>query len=151
IPDRKKRGGLRTALATLVMATSAAVPLSMSTQTPAHAESITGGPISRAEGIAPAQDWYLAGLTYNKTPAPDTLVSDVDGTDKYGPDCSGMISMAWHVNPGSSGGYNTDSLPSVATSISTSDLAPGDLLDDQADGHAILFEAWQPDNVHFSY
>jgi hypothetical protein len=75
---------------------------------------------------------------------------DVDAQHRYGPDCSGMVSMAWHLNPGSYGGLNTSSLPSVSTAIDRSALKAGDILDYPAE-HVVLFEAWEADHVHFSY
>jgi hypothetical protein len=119
----------------------------------AQAASSVGGTIARSEVIARAQDWLNRNppLKYNESRAASTLVYDVDGAHKYGPDCSGMVSMAWHLNPGSSGGLNTESLPSVATRIDKNDLKPGDMLDDVGDGHAILFVGWESDHVHFSY
>ena len=137
----------------LVTALALAVAACGGTVSVAQADSVIGGGISRAEVIARVQDWYhrSPALAYDESRTPGSLVSDLDGTAKYGPDCSGMVSMAWHLRPGSAGGLNTNSLPSVATQISTDDLQPGDLLDDVADGHAIVFDSWRPDHVHFSY
>jgi hypothetical protein len=115
--------------------------------------STAGGQISRTEVIQRAQNWYTRSprLTYNSSRAASTLVKDVDGAHKYGPDCSGMVSMAWHLNPGQYGGLNTSTLPSVAVAINRNDLQTGDMLDNTSDGHVVLFEAWKSDHVHFSY
>jgi hypothetical protein len=121
-------------------------------QTAVAEEAVVGGAITRTEVLNRAQNWYnrKASLTYNSSRAAGTLVSDVDGAHFYGPDCSGYVSMAWHLNPGSAGGLNTSSLPSVSIAISRSDLKPGDILDYPAQ-HVILFDAWEADHVHFSY
>jgi hypothetical protein len=123
----------------------------------ASANSSVGGWITRSEVIARAQDWYSRNLTYccndGSRPA-SKFVTDVDGAHKYGPDCSGFVSMAWHVNPGSTGGYNTSSLPDVSTKIADrTHIKKGDILLDLvgSEHHVILFDAWQPDHVHFSY
>ncbi len=117
------------------------------------AESAAGGQITRSETLDRARDWYTRNppLRYDRSREPNTLVTDVDGGHKYGPDCSGMVSMAWHLRPGQYGGLNTSSLPSVSHAINRNDLLPGDILDDIGDGHVVLFEAWEPDHVHFSY
>ncbi|GAB3979129.1 hypothetical protein GCM10029978_073680 [Actinoallomurus acanthiterrae] len=130
----------------------AAALMTLITPHPAHAASTAGGAISRSEVLARARDWFnrRPELVYDSSRASDTLVADVDGAHRYGPDCSGYVSMAWHLVPGSSGGLNTWTLPNVSVAISRSDLKPGDMLD-YTDEHAILFEAWESDHVHFSY
>lgn len=115
-----------------------------------------GTPITRSEVIARANNWFTRSpaLTYNESRAASTLVADVGGVNKYGPDCSGMVSMAWRVVPGSGGGFNTSTLPSVATAISNrATIQRGDVLIDTygSEHHAILFDSWQSDHVHFSY
>ena len=123
----------------------------------ASASSSLGSVIPRSEVIARAQNWYGRSLTYccndGSRPA-SKFVTDVDGAHKYGPDCSGMISMAWHVDPGSSGGYNTSTLPDISTQITDrTHIKQGDILLDVygSEHHVILFDQWQPDHVHFSY
>jgi Putative peptidoglycan binding domain len=113
--------------------------------------STAGGTISRSEVISRAHNWWTRSLRYNSSRAAGTLVTDVDGGHKYGPDCSGMVSMAWHLNPGKYGGLNTSTLPSAGIAINRNDLQMGDLLDDTIDGHAVLFEGWKSDHVHFTY
>jgi hypothetical protein len=119
----------------------------------AQAESPAGETISRADILARAAHWYgqRGSMTYNSSRAASTLVADVEGDHRYGPDCSGLVSMAWHLPPGSSGGLNTGTLPQVARTIPREELAPGDMLDDVADGHVILFDQWDADRSHFSY
>ena len=139
----------------LILVAVAAVVVNpfMVSLTHAEADSTVGGQITRSETLTRARDWFnrKPQLTYDNSRAAGTLVSDIDGAHKYGTDCSGYVSMAWHLKPGSYGGLNTGSLPSVSTAIDRGDLKPGDLLDDVPDGHAVLFEAWESDHVHFSY
>jgi hypothetical protein len=150
-------GPLRTvAGAAVALGMIGASTVAVSLVGPSHraaAASSVGGPISRSEAIARAQNWWERSPTYNNSRASSTLVSDVDGAHRYGADCSGMISMAWHIVPGQFGGRNTGSLDDsdISIPIANSDLKPGDLLDDVGDGHAVLFEAWAADHVHFSY
>jgi hypothetical protein len=148
------RNLLRTITAAGLMLTGTLAVVSIQAA-PAHATSTVGGTITRSEVISRAVFWYneRSSLSYDETRT--TLYPDPQGT-RYGADCSGYVSMAWHVNPGSSGGYNTSSLKdsSVSSPISSfSALLPGDLLDDTVapEHHAILFDAWESDHVHFSY
>ncbi len=67
------------------------------TGTPAHADSSPGGQITRSEVLARAQNWVDRGVKYNLTRASSTLYTDVEGDNRYGPDCSGLVSMAWHI------------------------------------------------------
>ncbi|GAA3056691.1 hypothetical protein GCM10020229_80540 [Kitasatospora albolonga] len=71
-------------------------------------------------------------------------------TDKYRVDCSGFVSAAWGLDPGSYGGLNTTALmdPSVSEKISKNDLKPGDALINS--GHTILFGGWV-DESHTKY
>jgi hypothetical protein len=120
-----------------------------------------GSVITRSEVIARAQNWYGRNLIYcckDSSRPPATFVTDVDGAHKYGPDCSGVISMAWHVDPGSSGGYSASTLSDISTQITDrTHIKQGDILVDVGayngvhEHHAILFDTWQPDHVHFSY
>ena len=121
----------------------------------AHAASAMAGNISRAEVLARAANWYSRNpINYDDSGA--TKLTDVDGTGHYRPDCSGFVSMAWHASD-SGGGYNTASLPNVAHAIAKTDLEPGDALIIYAvisgtlHHHAVLFEAWEADHVHFRY
>jgi hypothetical protein len=117
----------------------------------AHASTSTvGGPISRSEVLARAAYWFNLSphLTYNQ----NASAPDPQGRN-YRTDCSGLVDMAWHL----ASGPNTDGLATSAytTKIAGSALQPGDLLDDvvgpSTDHHAILFDAWESDHVHFSY
>jgi len=113
-----------------------------------------GQPISRSAVLARAYDWYTRSPAYNQA----GTALDVDRDRSYRTDCSGFVSMAWHL-PVS---LTTSSLPGsgYVTEIATSALAPGDALVVQKgqggaggrnSGHAVLFDHWLPDRVHFSY
>ena len=97
----------------------------------AHAASSAGGTISRGEVLARAQSWVDEGVPYNQS----GYKTDANGT--YREDCSGFISMAWHLTDS----LVTQTLPNVSTSISFSDLQPGDALDYTAE-HTFLFANW---------
>ncbi|WP_051965680.1 C40 family peptidase [Kitasatospora mediocidica] len=105
--------------------------------TPAFAASATtssssvGGSISRDEVVQRAQSWVTEGVPYNQ----GANYSDSNGS--YREDCSGYVSMAWHLGDS----LVTQTLPSVSTQIDSSQLAPGDALDYTAE-HVILFGNW---------
>jgi VCBS repeat protein len=117
----------------------------------AGAVSAVGGQVTQTEVLARARNWYDRRNSLRYDNSRRHLATDVDGAHRYGQDCSGFVSMAWHLKPGGSGGPNTRTLPNYARTIARQELQPGDLLDDVRDGHAILFEAWERDHVHFSY
>jgi hypothetical protein len=107
----------------------------------AHADSAVGGPIQRSEVISRAHFWTSQHLVYDQ----GGQAKDPQGR-LYRTDCSGFVSMALHL----SSSLVTQTLPSVATKISWSNLQPGDFLDYTAD-HVILFDHWESDHEHFSY
>src|SRR5690348_17607053 len=78
---------------------------------------------------------------------------DINGRT-YRPDCSGFVSMAWHLNraPGSSWDYNTDSLPQVSHPISKDQLLPGDIMLRRSGttSHVTLFNGWR-DAAHTTF
>lgn len=139
-------------LASVGLAVPGAVVGSAADVAPARA-SASAGAITRDEVLARAGDWYARrkSLVYSTSRAREDLVRDVEGDHRYRADCSGFVSMAWHLEPGRSGGLNTGSLPDVSIRIPRSQLRPGDLLDDRVDGHAILFVGWAADGARFSY
>ncbi|MEO3813416.1 VCBS repeat-containing protein [Sphaerisporangium sp. B11E5] len=116
----------------------------------AHAASSLDGPITRSEVLARAQNWVDRGVRYNLTRASSTLITDVDGAHRYGPDCSGLVSMAWHISANSGkGGNSTSDFASWTGKIylsSLHDLKPGDAI--LKDGHMELFARWKNDSDH---
>ncbi|WP_204044625.1 FG-GAP repeat domain-containing protein, partial [Acrocarpospora phusangensis] len=113
--------------------------------TPASADSAPGGEITRSEVLSRAQNWVTRQVKYNLTRASGTLYTDVEGDNRYGPDCSGLVSMAWHITANSGKGGNstddfevwsqTEFLPSLH------DLKPGDAI--LKNGHIELFARWK--------
>ncbi|WP_441250964.1 hypothetical protein [Kitasatospora sp. McL0602] len=67
-------------------------------------------------------------------------------TNGYRVDCSGLVSAAWGIPPGSSGGLNTWDLESSSVShhISKDELKPGDALvcNTPKHEHVVLFGGW---------
>ncbi|MCX5316804.1 hypothetical protein [Streptomyces sp. NBC_00154] len=80
-----------------------------------------------------AVNWLNREIPYNQ----GAYASAPDGDHTYRTDCSGFVSMTWHADTS----YTTYSLPSVSSTISKSDLQPGDALNTQ-DGHGVRFEKW---------
>ena len=121
----------------------------------AIAAAATDGRVTRSEVVARARFWYeeRRDLTYDNSRNSSSFYADSGGT-RYAPDCSGYISMAWHLD-NSDGGLNTSTLPDVSTMLasapsSSTDLRPGDILDDPGK-HVVLFDRWDTDHVHFWY
>ncbi|GAA1266868.1 hypothetical protein GCM10009677_19000 [Sphaerisporangium rubeum] len=116
-----------------------------------HADASTaGGPITRSEVLARAQNWVNRNVQYNLTRRSNTLVTDVDGSHKYGPDCSGLVSMAWHItaNSGKGGNSTSDFAGWSGKSYLSSlhELKPGDAI--LKDGHMELFARWKNSSDH---
>jgi hypothetical protein len=118
--------------------------------TPARAASVPNGTITRSEVLARAQNWVDRNVKYNKTRRSNTLITDVEGDNRYGPDCSGLVSMAWHItaNSGKGGNSTSDFLnySSVTRLGSMHDLRPGDAI--LRDGHMELFARWKDAGDH---
>ncbi|GAA2670109.1 hypothetical protein GCM10010412_048910 [Nonomuraea recticatena] len=116
----------------------------------AHAASAPDGRITRSEVLARAQNWVNRNVQYNLTRYPSTLVTDVEGDNKYGPDCSGLVSMAWHITANSGkGGNSTDDFAGWSGKVtlgSLHDLLPGDAI--LRDGHIELFARWKNESDH---
>ncbi|MFE5586161.1 hypothetical protein [Kitasatospora sp. NPDC056531] len=126
--SRVSRAAARS-LATLVAAGVGATLFTAAA--PAQAASTAGGTITRSEVLARAQSWVNEGVPYNQ----QGYKTDANGT--YREDCSGYVSMAWHLTDS----LTTQTLPNVSTTISFSQLKAGDALDYTAD-HTFLFAGW---------
>ncbi|KAK3994427.1 hypothetical protein QBC44DRAFT_391682 [Cladorrhinum sp. PSN332] len=98
------------------------------------------GKIKRSEIISRGRYWVNKHVPYSMS----RNYPDPKGRN-YRTDCSGFVSMALHA---SAPGYNTVSLPSIATPISWSQLKPGDFVGTLgagtggAAGHVTLFLSW---------
>ncbi|GIH97710.1 hypothetical protein Psi01_83400 [Planobispora siamensis] len=116
----------------------------------AHAASSPNGMITRSEVLARAQNWVERNVRYNKTRGSATLITDVEGDNRYGPDCSGLVSMAWHItaNAAKGGNSTSDFLRSadIDTLPSMHHLLPGDAI--LREGHMELFARWKNEADH---
>ncbi|MFJ3205760.1 hypothetical protein ACIPK4_36780, partial [Streptomyces sp. NPDC086989] len=151
-----KRSAARAA-ATLAIAglasTAAAIPAQATAPATATAttlaaatvsSSAVGGSITRSEVIERAKYWLGKSLTYNQGGS----YPDSDGK-YYRTDCSGYVSMAWHLTSS----LNTVGIGDSADTheISRSQLKAGDVLNSYYD-HVILFDKWDDDaHTKFSY
>nr|WP_062330613.1 VCBS repeat-containing protein [Herbidospora sakaeratensis] len=132
----------------LMIATSFSLATAVTT-TPANA-STAGGQITRSEVLARAQNWVNREIQYNLTRDPGTLKTDVEGDNKYGPDCSGLVSMAWHITANSGKGGNSTrdfaAWDGVEDLDSLHDLKPGDAI--LSSTHIELFVRWKDTSDH---
>ncbi|MFE0703928.1 VCBS repeat-containing protein, partial [Streptomyces sp. NPDC058872] len=122
----------------------AAAPAMTTTLAAATTSSTVGGSITRNEIIERAKYWLGKNLTYNQGGS----YPDSDGKS-YRTDCSGYVSMAWHL--GSS--LNTVGIANSSDTyeISRSQLKAGDVLNSYYD-HVILFDKWDDAaKTKFSY
>jgi hypothetical protein len=117
--------------------------------------STIAGTITRGEMMSRAKFW-LGAVYYNQ----GLWYSDPDGNGHYyRADCSGFVSMVWHLNgspvTGSSGNTGAGTLPAVSTRLgSIYDLQPGDALIKLGvgnAGHARLFRYWGKDGRAYVY
>src|SRR5690349_1908662 len=130
-----------TRIVTALAGAGIAAATTMLAATPAHA-STAGGEITRSEALQRAQTWVDERVPYSQT----TYWTDQNGT--YREDCSGYVSMAWHLTSS----LVTQTLPSVSYKLGDfSQLKPADILD-YTDHHTILFSAWtNRSNGDFEY
>jgi hypothetical protein len=134
----------------LAMVCAVVVPLLAA---PAIASASTvGGAIGRPEIMSRAQNWVNRQITYTQT---GTWASDADGGHTYRRDCSGLVSMAWHL--GSS--LVTNEFLDRARAgngmevIPRDQLMPGDAMVRDSDGygpdgHMELFSHWVNSGNH---
>ncbi|GAA0593462.1 hypothetical protein HPO96_06295 [Kribbella sandramycini] len=99
-------------------------------------QSVANGALSRQEILLRSASWIRDKVPYSQ----DTASPHVNEFGSYRRDCSGFLSMAWHL----SSSLNTGSLPSVMHRITADDLQPGDALWRQSGGvnHVGLFVGW---------
>jgi hypothetical protein len=93
-------------------------------------------------GLSP-QITYCEGCNYTQNWYHDT---------SYFADCSGLVSMAWHLtsdqNTGTLGGFGTPVSQSYGTTKSY--VQKGDAMNNASEGHAVIFAGWALDHKHFS-
>ncbi|MEV8069072.1 VCBS repeat-containing protein [Streptomyces sp. NPDC085995] len=111
-----------------------AAPARTSAATAAAAVTSTaGGSITRSEIIERAQYWVDQGVPYSQS----AYYRDPQGRT-YRTDCSGMVSMSWHLTTSAT----TWTLPDYSTQLgSLDDLQPGDALNN-VNTHVVLFVGW---------
>ncbi|WP_181773544.1 C40 family peptidase [Amycolatopsis pittospori] len=126
---------------TTLVAMVAALSASLTTPASAATEaSDIGGPITRSEVLSRAQFWIDQRVPYSQT----SSYPDPQGV-RYRQDCSGYVSMAWHLPKLPGGGdYSTATIPQVTDRIPRADLQPGDALwrRDGSVQHIALFVGW---------
>jgi hypothetical protein len=93
--------------------------------------------IGRDRIIARARNWVDAPRRYSQ--------DDCDPASGYRLDCSGYVSMAWHLD---APGLTTVELPQLCDQIESTELRPGDVVmvggpgTGGNAGHVIIFSAW---------
>jgi hypothetical protein len=137
-------------IAVLAMVCAVVVPLLAA---PATASASTmGGAIGRPEILSRAQNWVNRQLTYTQS---GTWATDLDGAHTYRRDCSGLVSMAWHLGTS----LVTNEFLDRARAgngmvvIPRDQLKPGDAMvrDNDGggrDGHMELFSHWVNPSDH---
>ncbi|MCX4627098.1 hypothetical protein [Streptomyces sp. NBC_01443] len=114
---------------------------------PAHAASVVNGQITRSEVLQRAQHWVNQRYTYLNSSDTSTWRAGPDGGKTYRRDCSGLVSMAWHLDNSYvtgdflGGGRSWHALPGGIDA-----LRPGDAYVNS--GHMELFARWTNENDH---
>ncbi|MFB0632898.1 hypothetical protein ACEPPI_37095, partial [Streptomyces sp. AB3(2024)] len=126
----------------LLIAGAAAIAATAPTAAMAAVSSDRGGPITRSEVIWRAQYWMDQHPPYNQQGS----APDAGGDFRYRTDCSGYVSMAWHLNASP----NTQGLPGYSHEIARDELRAGDILNSFYD-HTLIFHKWEDDHGGFSY
>ncbi|MGW2480721.1 hypothetical protein ACWCWQ_12980 [Streptomyces sp. NPDC001571] len=136
----------RTRRVSLALATAAALGASLLTlAAPAQATSSIGGQVSSVEILSRAQTWVDKHVPYDQ----QGYAADPQGRD-YREDCSGFVSMAWHldkslvVTDGGPAFTNADGSPNTTYDTAVGDfsnLQPGDAMAYPHE-HIFLFAGW---------
>ncbi|MEU6425988.1 VCBS repeat-containing protein, partial [Microbispora sp. NPDC046973] len=141
-----------TAAVSLGFAGAAVTTLTIAT--PAHAASTAGGQITPAEILARAQYWVDQGYTYLNSSDRSTWRTGPAGSERYRRDCSGLVSMVWHLPEDY---YDTSVFESwIGTKITRlggfNDLKPGDAIlrvgYKGLSDHMELFAFWKNNDNH---
>ena len=117
-----------------------AAGVTAATPEPAQASTL-GGKITRSEVLARAQNWVDRGIKYDMDGA---YAGDAEGDHSYRRDCSGMVSMAWHLNTS----YSTGTFGSAPIDhlSGPNALKPGDAM--LKTGHMEMFSHWKNPSDH---
>ncbi|WP_199041720.1 hypothetical protein [Glycomyces salinus] len=135
-PNLSRRWLLRAA----AVAPAVAVP-SLIVASPA--EAAYRGKIKRSAVMLRARNWYNRNIQYDM----GATASDREKNHYYRKDCSGFISMCWHIK---APGLSTRTLPNIARQITWSALKKGDIVNSY-DNHVMLFEKWDGDHHIWIY
>lgn len=100
---------------------------------PGKGDSAIGGSIRRSEIIQRAAYWPNILLDYSR----EDHHPDLNGSQEYRQDCSGLVSNAFHATQS----YSTRSIDDITNVISKSSLLPGDALNCY-DYHTFIFCGW---------
>ncbi|MFD8082827.1 hypothetical protein ACFV4F_14190 [Kitasatospora sp. NPDC059722] len=113
---------------------ASAVPVRSPATGAAALDSDTDGPIGRGEVMDRAWSWIAEQVPYSQQGCHGNQFGC------YRPDCSGFVSMAWHLGTS----LTTWTLWNVTADIPAGDLQPGDALLKDAGGtdHVALFVRW---------
>ncbi|MBO3747386.1 VCBS repeat-containing protein [Streptosporangiaceae bacterium NEAU-GS5] len=137
------------AVAATAVGMAAITVSTISTTAPAHADSVANGSITPTEILSRAQYWVNQGYTYLNDGDRNTWRTGPSGPDRYRRDCSGLISMVWHL---AEGYYDTSIFESwiggqITELGSFNDLQPGDAVlrvnFHGLDDHVELFSHWK--------
>jgi hypothetical protein len=140
----------RLAVAASMAAGALAVASFAGPATPAYATSGVGGQLTRVEALNRAQYWVDQNVVYgtvfdsNHNPISTRNAPDPSGRP-YRTDCSGLVSMAWHLSSSlTTSDFHTWT---GATRLTSADqLLPGDAV--LFPDHIELFAAWKNDANH---
>lgn len=131
----------RRTILTATAFSAAAAATSFRMASPAMAASELGGPIERSEALQRMRYWVNEHVPYSKDQS--DAYRDGDG-HKYRPDCSGYVSMGWHLTKKSDGwDRNTSDFHDWSGKSWLSgygDLTKGDAL--LSSSHIVLFDKW---------
>lgn len=141
------------AVALVAAAPMAANAANATSHTAVAAPAAAVKPASSVNGSISASEILSRAASWNGTPYSTGTYKDGPGGDvAYRTDCSGYVSMAFHL----SSSLTTVTLPSVVHSISKADLQPGDILGVLGAGtggnagHVLIFDGWA-NSAHTEY
>jgi hypothetical protein len=111
---------------------------------PALAASSVGGQITRSEALARAQYWVDQNVVYGTTATSTRSAPDSSGRN-YRTDCSGLVSMAWHLSD-SLTTYDFARWSGVTDIQDPDDMRPADAI--LFSGHIEMFARWKNASDH---
>lgn len=134
-PTRPRTFVKALAMAAALSVAAVLLPVSAAQAHPGHDP--IGGSIKRSEVITRAQNWVNRNIQYSQ----GGTATDPDGHHSYRRDCSGFVSMVWHIRPTGMSAPWTGSLGQYSNVIAKRNLKRGDILL-RAGSHVVLFHKW---------